>query len=715
MPAKKKYDDILEQARQHFKSAYDADQDERKKSLEDTRFAIDDDGCQWDKDVRAIRESDNPPRPCLSLNKIPEKIDQVEGEFRQLRPSFKIRGVDAQSDPIIADIYSGMLRHIEYNSSARSAYNTSHTSVLYGGRGAWRIDIEDDEDDPFVRNIKINRIPNPLTVYWDPLARKEDKSDAKYMFVTEETKVKEFEAKYPNVSVADFSGNDTSWSQWRTKDTIRVAEYWWKEEEDKTFYRVTRMIHGVPTTITVCEDPEDSEESNAQRYLMESDEVIEKKVVKVPVIKWAMMTAGEIIPHPDTDEKINKWPGKYIPIIVELGKTVNIQGEEKSRGMVRHARTPQQMYNYFSSVTTEQALLIPKAPYLMTATMMGKYQSMWDQANTRNFMYLLYDADPAAPTGMPKREIPPQLSTAYAEIKAQMEHDIMSGMGIYQASLGDAGQEKSGRAILARQRQGNIGSYTFTDKFQSSYVYSTKVIIDLIPYVYDTEMVMRIRGEDDVEKTVPINARPDPINPGRPAIPMDTVDDKLLSKPREGITQYINDLTVGKYDIAVTIGPSYTTQREEAAEVLNDLIKGLPPQQSVVLTDLLIKNLDMPQGDEAAERLKKMMPAGIIEQDGEQPITPQQVEQAMLRAVEEFKNTTEGQRIQADISGKQVEIQKKTLDFEQEKLKIQSEREKQDHDRRMRELDNQAKIIQLEIEKIRLEKELAPPTRVGET
>ncbi|MFH1625898.1 MAG: hypothetical protein ABID54_12200, partial [Pseudomonadota bacterium] len=62
----------------------------------------------------------------------------MEGEFKQLKPSIKVRGVDSKSDPKIAEILNGIIRHIEYNSNARSAYNTSHTSTLYGGRGAWR-------------------------------------------------------------------------------------------------------------------------------------------------------------------------------------------------------------------------------------------------------------------------------------------------------------------------------------------------------------------------------------------------------------------------------------------------------------------------------------------------------------------------------------------------------------------------------------------------
>ena len=173
-----------------------------------------------------------PPRPCLSINKITEKIDQIEGEFRELRPSFKVRPVDSKADPKIADIISGLIRHIEYDSQARTAYNTAHTSVLYCGRGAWRIDIEDDQDDPFVRSIKVNRIANVFSVYMDPECKKQDKSDARYCFVTEIVPKKEFEAKYGD-DYGDWPSED-AWREWRTDSGYRVAEYWWRERVDKT-------------------------------------------------------------------------------------------------------------------------------------------------------------------------------------------------------------------------------------------------------------------------------------------------------------------------------------------------------------------------------------------------------------------------------------------------------------------------------------------------
>jgi hypothetical protein len=219
----------------------------------------------------------------------------------------------------------------------------------------------------------------------------------------------------------------------------------------------------------------------------------------------------------------------------------------------------------------------------------------------------------------PKRELPPQLSSAMAHELARMEHDIMSAMGIYQASLGDQGAETSGKAILARQHQGNVGSFVYTDNFQAAMIYSTKIIMDLIPYVYDTERIIRIVGEDGAEKTVPINMRKQ-----SPLLNnISDVSEDLISEPKEGVTEYINDLSVGQYDFVITIGPSYDTQRTEALQMLLDLIKSYP-QFAQATIDLIVKNIDIPGGEELLKRAKKLVPIGIRGLDpGEEPPEPQ--------------------------------------------------------------------------------------------
>jgi len=233
--AKKSEQDILTLARERFRESYSADQAERNEADEDIRFGINDEGCQWDETVRNMRQGDDPPRPCLVINLIPEKIDQIEGEFRQADVSYKVRPVDSGGDPKKADIIAGMLRFIEYDSRAKDAYKASMNSVLYGGRGVWRWDVVEDEDNPWVKSLKINRMNNVFTAYCDPFYKLLDRSDARYWFITEMLPEEEYKAKYGEKYDEFPDGGE--WEEWKGQKTRRVAEYWWKEEEKSPITR----------------------------------------------------------------------------------------------------------------------------------------------------------------------------------------------------------------------------------------------------------------------------------------------------------------------------------------------------------------------------------------------------------------------------------------------------------------------------------------------
>jgi hypothetical protein len=600
---------LLELALERYRDAMTIEQSETALALRDLQFAQNEDNCQWDDAIKKQRLGDHPPRPCLTINKIPEKIDQVEGEFRQLKPSFKLRPVDSVSDPKTADILSGIMRHIEYNSNARTAYNTSYNSKLHCGRGAWRIDIVDADDDPFVKDIKISRVPNALAIVVDPDAKEMDKSDAGWQFVIEEMSVAKFKATNPDCDLSGWDTKNSIYQGWVSDKTIRVAEYWYKENGKETFCRVRRNINGVESVITVPE-----------RALQGTDVIMESKEVERPKVKWCKMVCTEVIDGP------HDWPSKYIPIVHDIGKEIFIGSQSKKRGMVRHAIVPQQMYNYWSSAQTEQIALQPKAPYTVTSRMIEKFKNIWDMANIKNFFYLPYEPDPQAPTLSPRREPPPQMSVAMASELNRMSHDIMSAMGIYQASLGDAGNEKSGTAIFARQRQGSMGTYVFVDNFGIAYVHSQKIIIDLIPYIYDTERIVRIIGPDEKYQTVPINARPSsPIMQG-------------FSDHKPGPTGYINDVTVGKYDVMGSIGPSYNSQREELGSILGEIIKSMPPAIGGALLKPFVRTIDMPNSDQIVEEIQTAM------ESGNQPTFEQQMAMKKLEldGLKEMREAFEG-------------------------------------------------------------------------
>lgn len=562
-------EELLELAKKRFKEARDFTQEGREEALDDLNFL---NGDQWPASLKAEREADG--RPCLIINKVPTFVDQVVGDIRQNTPSIKVKPVDSESDPETAEIMTGLIRNIEVQSNADIAYDTAIEQAIQCGEGAFRIVTEYSDDDVFDQDICIKRIKNPFTVYWDPAAQAWDKSDAKWCFITEELSKDEFQEKYPEASMQPAEGAHDDNSDW-TVDKIRVAEYFYYEEKKKKLYSMRDTITGT---------------DKIGNEKLEGWEVIDSREVSTKSIKWLKMSGNEILEGPQD------WPGKYIPIVSVYGKELNIEGKTIYRGVVRYAKDPQKLYNFSRSTSAETISLAPKVPWLITPKQIGEYKSFWDAAHKRNFPYLPYNNDPQAP-GPPTRVFPNMASTGLQmeiQISDQEMHDTT---GLQQASLGQKSNEKSGRAILARQREGDVANFTFYDNLGRALKYAGKVLVDLIPKIYNEKRVIRVLGEDGKDERVPIN---------QPVYKKDG-------------TSRIFDLTAGKYDIEVTIGPSYTTQREEAADSMMAFL-GAVPAVGTLIADIVVKNFDWPGANEISERLKRALPPQLL---GEQPGGPQ--------------------------------------------------------------------------------------------
>jgi len=645
--ADKTQEELLEIARKRFAAAYDFDRDEREKARDDLFFGTDYDGAQWPEEIRSQREQSKAPRPCLTINKIPEKIDVVKGDFVQSEPKIRVLPVDSNADPIVAEILGGLIRHIEYDSAAKAIYENAYTHVLYCGRGAWRINTKEAVDDWFSKDLCIEPIPNVFSVFVDPMAKKLDISDAKYIFVTETIKAKEFREKYGEE--IDFSGWETEnedFTYWRNPDeSVRIAEYWFKKEEEKQVFLVRRMVNDQEVVMSVDE--------NGLNEL--TDRIEEEKTIKTHTVYWMKMTADRVLEGPV------KWPGKYIPIVMAFGKRVNIDGRYVYRGMVRPSKDAMRMYNYWSSSIAEQVALQPKAPYIVTQKMVEGYEDLWDGIATNNFPYLVYNPDPSGL--VPRREPPPQMSTGMMNELARLEHDLMTTMGIYHASLGDAGAEKSGRAIIARQKQGNLGTAEFMSNFILAMTYSGKILVDLIPHVYDTERIIRVRGNDGKERNIPINA-----------LPGSNIwtDQRLAGLEPSQVTQigdYINDLSVGKYDVRISIGPTSETQRHDRLMMLLELARDVPGVGQVI-PDLIAKSIDMPGADELYERLKKLVPPAIRGLDkGEMPPPPPPPDPEIV--LKERKQQLEEAKLQYNMAHREREQQRKEFEAMTERMAAQ--------------------------------------------
>lgn len=585
-------DKVLREARDRMGLCIDGWSDNRSLALDDIKFR---NGEQWPEHIKTQREQQN--RPCLTFNQMESFIDQVVGDQRQNRPGIKVRPADqgmgagpiklanvaGSQDYDVADVYTGIIRNIEALSRADIAYDTAFDHATGHGFGYIRVATEYTDDDSFDQDIRIKRVRNPFTVYLDPAHQEPDGSDALYGFVGFWIDKDEYQRRYPNSSLAGLEeGLGERFENWFDGERIRVSEYFRKVPAK---LRLALLENGE----TVRLGFNDKEHKAAKQALVQQGrQIIRERMVKSHRVEWFLLSGAEILEGP------RQWPGKWIPIVPVYGKELDVEGKVIYRGVFRHSKDAQRAYNFWRTSAAELVALAPKAPYVGPAKAFKGFEAIWRTANTQNHAYLPFnDEAPVAP----RREPPGQIPTGAVEEAQAARQDMMHTTGIYQASRGEASNETSGRAIMARQREGDTNTFAFIDNLSRSIQHVGRILVDLIPKIYDTERVMRIRMPDDTEDFVPIN----------------------ITTP-DG--QKLHDLGVGKYDVVVKTGPSYTTQRQEAAEAIVQFIQALGGGDPITAKALImhaVKNMDWPGADEIVELLKKTLPSDLIEQDPDAP------------------------------------------------------------------------------------------------
>lgn len=594
----RKSQDIAVEGRERIQAAWDFDRDNRQEAAVDLAFTA---GDQWPSTVRQERERDG--RPMLTLNRLPQFVRQVTNDIRQADLAIKTSPVDGNSDPKLSDIFNGIIRQIQYQSSAVHVYANAAEHQVICGIGWFRIATEYTDDTTFDQEIRIRQIANPLSVFCDPAAVEVDRSDADWIAITTEIPLETFKERYPDASTEslDTQTDHQSPLHWSTTDTVRVAEYWRK----------------IPVKRTLVQTPDgqaiDVTDMSADMRRMMGVDKMRQRVVNTHRVEMHLISGAEVLSGP------HNWPGKHIPIIPVIGTEIALEKTVYRFGMVRFARDAQQLYNYYRTASAESIALAPKAPFLVTPKMIKNHLPHWQTANTKNRPFLPYDPDPDAPGAAPKREHPPEMPAALMQEASLAAEDLKSTTGIHDASLGAKSNETSGRAIFARQREGDVANYHFSDNLERALHYAGRILIDLIPKIYDSERIVRLMGEDDSEEFVPINQ---------------------VIYGIDGVPQMINDLSTARFDVRVSIGPSYSTKRMETAASLVEFLKTIP-NAAPLISDLVAKSLDFPGAEEVAKRLKNTIPPNILadpdDPESQPPPPPDPMEDPAIRAEVELK------------------------------------------------------------------------------
>ena len=611
---------ILSQAREELKNDIDYDYDNRINALLDLEFAFKPKS-QWPSQIRAERESEG--RPCLEINKIPTYIDQVVGDQRQNRPSIKAIPEDSIASPRIAKILSGWFKNVQAISKADIAIDHAFEHSVSSGYGCLRILTKYIDNSVDEQEAYIEKVDNALSVYWGKHAEY-DCSDANHCFIISDVDRKEYKEKYGEEPMSFEQANLQGIEGWFNTDTVRLAEYFRKEPVEKTLYRL--------------------QNGSTVEELYEGDVVIKSRKVKTYKIKWYLLSGNKVL-----DER--EWVGKkYIPVIPVWGKEINIGGKRYVRSLIRYAKDAQMMYNYWESCDTEIIALAPKAPYQVTPEQIKGHEPMWNNAHRKLFPYLLVNPDSKA-SGWPKREAPPQASSAMTTKINMVDQSIRDTIGLQRSSMGLNSNARSGVQERERKQEGDTGTFAFIDNLSRSYEQIGRVLLDIAPGIIDTERIIRLIKENG-----------------------DAEFDMVNQETETG--EILNNIRTGKYGIVVTTGPSYTTQRTESKQAMKDLIQYMP-QAAPLIGDKYVKLMDVSEADEMAERLEYLLPPEIRNKLQEKRARESGVNVEQLQPPQPEPDLLMESKIQESA----MKLKELEIKLEQEKIKLQG-----------MQLDNELKI-----------------------
>lgn len=604
MKKKDANDDAMAEVRRRYKESSDACSSAYDDSREDIEFAFLP-GKQWDQTMTNARGKG---RSRYEFNKTRPAVKAITNDMRQNSPSIKIRAAEDSAKPL-ADIMQGLIRNIEAQSRADTAYDTAGFYAASGGFGIFEITTQYSNDDAFDQDIRVVEKRNPFAFKCDKSAKEFDRRDARFWFEDYRIPTETFKELYPKATVADFDTGDPpkQYDDWFTKDTVRLAKYWCKHPDTKTIYQLSdgRVLDQDDFDAMMADgliQPKPQQGAAGAAVAMPQPGMppappplyLEKqRDVKYDRIEVSVVSGIETLEGPTV------WPGKFIPIIPVWGDTVNIDGEEVFSGIVRPAKDSQRLFNW--NVCTGQEVLgkQPMAPFLYTPAMIQGHEAAWAGLATDNAPGLPYNPDPDAPEKMPIRSQPPTFPGAMFQ-GAQFAADLLKSVtGVVDGPI--QSKASSGKAILAVEHQQDVTNFDYIDNLARAKAFSGEIFVDLIPKIYDTEREIMILGADGKESYIKLN--------------------QTVPGP-DGQPQVINDLSQGKYAVAVTTGPSYATQRMETLDMLMKMAQN--PQLAPVVADLIAKNMDFMGSEELEKRLRTIgIQHGFIQPgEGDQPPQP---------------------------------------------------------------------------------------------
>lgn len=657
-------DEIIKEALTRFDEADSATSEWRVNATKDLRFCT---GQQWDE--QAQRDRENVGRPCFTSDHISPAIRQIVNENRQNRPAIEVDPKGDGAEVETAKVMAGLIRDIEYQSNADAAYDTASEYSVKTGMGYFRVVAEYDNPDTFDQVLRIKSIADPMSVYLDPSHLEADGSDIEWGFIVKEIEKESYKRQYGSTELAKISswtGRRVVNNGWVTRDTVRVAEYFYKDHTEEIIYHIARFLPNAAGELqffkedVVTEKPTDEEIESKATY------IINKRTVDRVTVKWLVLNGSEVI-------STTEWPGKFIPIFPVKGEEVWVDGKRVIMGAVRRAQDMQRILNHMVSNQVEAIDLSNKVPYVGAVGQFDTFEEQWRTANQNNWSYLEYnpvDVD-GRPAGAPQRQNVETPIGAISATRGQAIEDIKAIFGVYDRPEGAQGTESSGVAIMARREQTSNSSFAYYDNLVRAVKHLGRVLLECIPVYYDTQRTIRIVKPNGEQELVAIN---------------DMTKDKKV------------DFSMGLYDVVVKTGPTYATKRQRLVEQGTALVAQYPAAGPLI-ADLLVQSSDFEGADVIAARLRTQVPAEVLAatgEDGDIKGDPKQAIMGLQQQLQAAKKNLEALNQHAADTETALKQAQEELQLEKMRAKTDTDKAQMDYNIKAQQLALDESIAELD-------------------
>jgi len=613
---------VLDQARDRWDRCQEWESDFRRRFIADVQFANadSDNGWQWPDTLRAAR--DTAAKPCLTINVVRQHNLQIGNGLRRNKSSVRVVGVGNGATAESAGVFRDLIRRIEYQSQAQaSVYAPARKWQIDGGIGWIRVATDYAGDDTFDQEVFLRPVLDPLTIYVDPDCKMADCSDAKFLFAFDRMLPEELDDLYPGQGPWERSPLQVGPEELEHDDRCIVMEYFVVVPKEDS------LVSFVGPNGKRSQMKKSQLEKLKGHQTVLDDPLTKTRTITSPEVRRYFIVGNRAVgedddPEDDEGNPYQLWIGKRIPFVPVKGEEFSFRGRLDRKGHTRSMKDAQRMFNYNASSQVEHIAMQGKTPWTGSVDAFAGLENYWERANTTNSAWLPFrhkdsEGDEIPPQALPQRVQPPTTSPAYADMMDRAFNWLMMSSGQWQNQMGMQGNERTGEAIKQRQDQSDTSTYHFQDNYEAALQSLGRILIDIIPKVYDTARVLKVVAEDGVEKDVEID-------PGSRMAYFQEMDH------RGEVARRIFNPSVGKYDVAATVGPEYGTKRDQSRDALT-LILTQAPNLTGTIGDLLLKSLDFDEAQEAAQRLKRMVPPQAL---GKGPTPTEAQQQQMIMALQ---------------------------------------------------------------------------------